>query len=222
MGHVHARGDSTASVPNVEVTLEPGGHLTRSDSTGRFVIRDVAAGEHILRLRRLGFEPASQRLLITAGTTRAFDVGLRTTAEPMATITILGREVNYPARLQEPYVRASRGTGKYFMREQIDSLFPQDVQSLLMRVPGVHVSGRGDVEFARCREISANQRIQVYVDGTRWTDYNRLGQIGTDVKDALRGIVPSSIQLMEIYAGASKIPGEYLDDACAVILIWKR
>jgi len=27
---------------------------------------------------------------------------------------------------------------------------------------------------------------------------------------------------MEVYSGVARIPGEYLDDACAVILIWRK
>lgn len=35
----------------------------------------------------------------------------------------------------------------------------------------------------------------------------------------LRTVHPSSIQIMEVYSGLSQIPAEFLEDACAVIVI---
>lgn len=237
-----ARGDSTTALRDVEVTLEPGGHLARSDSTGRIRINGITAGEHVVRARRLGFEPLSQRVMFGADGTVELTLALRSSAEELATITVLGKDVTYPARLAEPYKRLARGTGRYFTREQIDSMMPRDVQSLLMHVPGVHVTERS-VEFARCRELSNDQKVQVWVDGNMWTRYNlsrggpAMGderataphkgeeagyQLNVDAMSVLKDIQVSSIQLMEIYAGAAKIPGEYVNDACAVIVIWRK
>ncbi|MEO8448775.1 MAG: TonB-dependent receptor plug domain-containing protein, partial [Gemmatimonadota bacterium] len=39
---------------------------------------------------------------------------------------------------------------------------------------------------------------------------------------ALMEISPLDIEAMEIYRGVSSIPGEFLDDSCAVIVMWSR
>ncbi|MCC7055176.1 MAG: carboxypeptidase regulatory-like domain-containing protein [Gemmatimonadaceae bacterium] len=243
-GRVHVIGDTAAWLADVEITLEPGGHATRSDSSGGFRLSGLAAGEHVLRLRRLGVEPAMQRVMLAAGQSLQLTVALQPTAERMATITVSGQQVTYPARFADPYKRLARGTGRYFTRERIDSLGVLQVLDVLALVPGARVTDRG-VEFARCRELSNDQKVQVWVDGNRWTKYNftRTGDgsdesqnptssrhhaveggngNNIDAATVLKDITVASIQLMEVYVGPSKIPGEYLDDACAVILIWTK
>lgn len=72
------------------------------------------------------------------------------------------------------------------------------------------------------------QHVQVYVDGMRRThrDIDVSMPNGPDIVDesmeALREISPSLVQAIEVYSGASQIPGEFLDDACAVIAVWTK
>lgn len=42
------------------------------------------------------------------------------------------------------------------------------------------------------------------------------------VGEMLDRIDPTQIELMEVYQGPGIIPGEFLDDSCAVIVIWTR
>ena len=75
-------------------------------------------------------------------------------------------------------------------------------------------------------------RVQVYVDGTRTTRYLDAPIPGDgsgidasaefNVNGALKNINPRSIAVMEVYSGIAKIPAEFLDDACAVIVIWTK
>jgi hypothetical protein len=204
----------------VEVTLDRPDRTTRTDSLGRFSFGAVLPGEHFLRARRLGFETIVEKLVVRDGQQLTVRLPMRTSAQPMATMLVAGKRVEYPARLAEPYARLSRATGHFFTREQIDSLFPLDLQSLLMRVPGVRVKDSRSLEFVRCR---VEGHIQVWVDGTRLTSYSTgRGDFDRDASDVLRDIPPSNVQLMEIYVGPSRIPGEFLDDACAVIAIWRK
>lgn len=75
---------------------------------------------------------------------------------------------------------------------------------------------------------AAPQHVQVYVDGVRRTNRGINLNIpnGPDIVDesmeALREISPSAVQAIEVYSGASQIPGEFLDDACAVIAVWTK
>ena len=61
----------------------------------------------------------------------------------------------------------------------------------------------------------------MYVDGVRATNYTIPGNV-IDPVTALKNIVVSSVQLVEVYTGVSSIPADYLDDACAVILVWTK
>lgn len=220
VGRAYMRGDSTRGVPEVELTLDRPDRAVRTDSLGRFSFGAVTPGPHFLRARRLGFESVVERLTVSDGQPLQIRLAMRPSAQPMATMLVAGKRVDYPARLAEPYARLSRATGHFFTREQIDSLFPLDLQSLLMWVPGVRVKDSRSLEFVRCR---VEGHIQVWVDGTRLTSYSSgRTQFDRDASDVLRDIPPSSVQLMEIYVGPSRIPGEFLDDACAVIAIWRK
>ncbi len=220
VGTVHAFGDSVRRLRDVDVALDPTKRQTRTDSLGAFRFAGVAAGEYRVRVRRVGFEAIVMKVVVVADGEVAVNIAMKSSAQAMATMTISGKRIDYPVRLAEAYTRVRRSTGYFVTREQIDSVFPLDVNSLLMRMPGVRVTGNNRIEFARCRH---DGHIHVWVDGARWTRYSS-GVRGFDVDaaTAVRDIPPSSIQLMEVYGGVARIPGEYLDDACAVILIWRK
>ena len=220
VGAVHVFGDSLGHLRDVDVVLDPTDRQTRTDSVGGFRFAGVAVGEYLLRVRRVGFDAIAMKVVVVADGEVAVNIARKSSAQAMATMTISGKRIDYPVRLTEAYTRVRRSTGYFVTREQIDSVFPLDVNSLLMRTPGVRVTGNNRIEFARCRH---DGHIHVWVDGARWTRYSS-GVRGFDVDatTALRDIPPSSIQLMEVYGGVARIPGEYLDDACAVILIWRK
>lgn len=152
----------------------------------------------------------------------------RPKGQALSTITVEGKRITYPARLDGAYQRLAKGWGSYFTREQIDSLNPLDVSSLLMRLPGVRTNN--GVEFVRCYH---DAHVQVWVDGTRLTNYDRI--VAVDVgknrtvhdntlgaTEVLQRIPPTSIQMIEVYSGSARIPVEFLVDACAVIVIWTK
>ncbi len=237
LGVIHARFEDSTRLNDVVVTLTPGDRSARTDSLGEFRFVALTPGDYLLSARRLGYDVAFKTLRVANDRETRIRVAMIPIAQRMATITVSGRTVTYPVRLTEPYKRAERGAGHFITREQIDSLFPVDVSALLMRVPGIRVK-TNVVEFARCTELGRNnQKVQVWVDGQRWTNYTfdhqadgpdpivpPMGEIRLNVtaSDAIHDIPPSSIQLVEIYSGPSSIPLDYLSDACAVILIWRK
>ncbi len=222
VGLIHARFEDSTRLNDVVVTLTPGERSVRTDSLGGFRFTALPPGDYLLSARQLGYDAAFRTFRVEGGRETSIRMAMIPIAQRMATITVAGKRVTYPMRLTEPYKRAERGTGHYMTREQIDSLFPLDIASLLIRVPGVRVKSN-TVEFARCTELGGNnQKVQVWVDGQRWTNYSFGGSLNVTASDAIRDIPPSSIQLLEIYSGPSSIPVEYLDDACAVILIWRK
>lgn len=243
-GTVHVFGDSVHVLPGVDLELTPSGRRVRSDSLGHFRITGLVAGDHSLRARLPGFDSLTMSVRVPRDAETSVIVAMRPTATVLKTVTINGRPVTYPARYADAYWRAARSNGRFFDRELIEKLQPLDIRSLLQTVPGVHVTDRL-ITFQRCNgnlgipssiivnrpqrdappesDVSTNTaHVQVYVDGTRLTRYSASPVFNVDAEHALRDINPASIQMMEVYTGVARIPGEYLDDACAVILIWTR
>lgn len=153
-------------------------------------------------------------------TTRRSDPNVTQT---LPTIVVAGRTVSVPPRFGAAYKRAAAGRGYYFTREEIEATNPRDLEALMLRVPTVQINDRG-VTFAKCQAglpspdgPGQSARVQVFVDDRRasLTD-------GDQVRQMLQSISPSSVQLMEVYTGVSRIPGEFVNDACAVIVIWTK
>ena len=222
-GRVHMAGDTARPVVDAELALLPGLRTVRSDSAGGFRFSNVAPGTYTLRARRVGFEVFTQEVKVGSDQEPTVMVPMRTGARVLAEITISGQRVMYPVRLAEPYQRVARGRGAFFTRELIDSLQPYNVASLLVRVPGVQVNDRV-IKLTRCDNHGARPltpgNIHVYIDGVRQTDYGQYLPRGA--LEAVKDVVVTSVQLVEVHRSINTIPPEYADDACAVILIWSR
>jgi Carboxypeptidase regulatory-like domain len=223
-GRIFVSGDSSRAVADAEVALLPTLAIVRSDSAGAFVFRGVRQGSYMLRVRRVGFEVATTEVQLGAmGNDQTIHVALRTGARALAEIVVSGERVLFPARLAEPYSRVARARGAFFTRSLIDSLRPWDLLSLLGRVPGIRVNARA-IRVTRCDNHGATPgkpgNLHVFLDGVRQTNYS--GMLTRDAADALRDIVVTSVELVEIHTSINTIPPQFADDACAVILVWTR
>ena len=221
-GRVYVSGDTLRPVVGAEIVLQPGFPSVRSDSGGRFHFTPVESGIYTIRARRVGFEVATLDVTVDAQHPREVLIAMRTGAHVLSEITVAGHKVMFPARYASAYARVAKGHGFYFTREVIDSLQPWDIMSLLPRIAGVRANDR-TIKFTRCQSgavLGTEAPVHVYVDGVRATNY-AIGNV-IDPVTALKNIVISSVQLVEVYTGVSSIPAEYLDDACAVILVWTK
>ena len=98
---------------------------------------------------------------------------------------------------------------------------------MMQRVPTVMINERA-LTFQKCQgglpspgggglALAQVAKVQVYVDGRKTSASD-----GESALEVLQDIPPSTVQIMEVYNGSSRIPGEYSTDACAVILIWTK
>jgi len=142
-------------------------------------------------------------------------------------VVVSGRSVSVPPRFESAYRRAASGRGAYFTREEIEATNPRDLQTLVQRVPAVMINERA-ITFQKCQGglpspgaggigKAQEAKVQVYVDGRKTSASD-----GESALEVLQNIPPSQVQIMEVYNGSSRIPGEYSTDACAVILIWTK
>jgi hypothetical protein len=239
---------NSTPLAGVVVTLDSSRTQVITDNAGAFTLREVAVGEHTLTARRLGFVMASVSATVNAGESTAVVLRLEAAPQMLPEVEVRGRKVIDLPRFTAAVERASRNNGAVFTADDIAKENPLDTKSLLERLPGVHVNDRG-IMFARCQDSGMlpranavrgsrgsgsfqqpsgpSARIQVYVDGKRLTyrDAPASGNPMYDADDAngiLKSIDPRSIAVMEVYTGIARIPGEYLEDACAAIAIWTK
>ena len=181
----------------------------------------------VLFLLVLAVHATAQTAAGQTDTTRKPDTVVATgtmgTTATMPTVMVSGRKASVPTRYEAAYKRAVAGRGFYFTREEIDASNPQELGDLLLRVPTVQVNDRG-VTFSKCQaglpspgSLMQKARVQVFIDNRRASLTDADG-----VRQLLRSIPVSTVQLMEVYNGVSSIPGEFVNDACAVIVIWTK
>ena len=100
-----------------------------------------------------------------------------------------------------------------------------------MQVPTVRVNFNG-IQFARCNDggnlalSPGGGKVHIYIDGLRMTGRITMtgveNAIAAEQREVLRLVLPTQVQAIEVYSGVARIPGEFLEDACAVIAIWTR
>lgn len=219
--------DSLTRAPIVGASVEIAQTSQRqlSDSSGRFVFASTAPGPHMLRVRHLGYLPARESVFVSASDSVEEFVMLSRLPAQLREVLISGQQVVFPRFFEDAYKRAARGAGVYFTREYIDEWNINDYKSLFDRIPSVSANDRG-VTFNRCQsglEAAQNPRarpkVQVYIDG------HRMALDADDFRGiyaALSSIKPRQVQLVEVYPNVSSIPAEFLEDACAVVVIWTR
>jgi hypothetical protein len=242
-GRITVEGDTTP-IPGAEVELLGTTLMKGTDSNGRYQFLSVPAGLYTLRVRLPGYVPVAQVFTIEDDQWVDQSLSLKRLPQSLTTVRVEGKVLKVPPRYEEVYARAARGWGTFITRDDIVRRNPIDMVSLLETLPAVQVNDRG-VTFARCKEFTnlalptkgqsgaaPGAHVQLYVDGVRRTgvgislrnpsDANGGGIAGDEVTETLKELSPSSIQAIEIYNGVSRIPAEFLEDACAVIAVWTR
>jgi len=203
----------------------------------------------LVRVRRIGYRPVLIRfdgdwigvIVLQAGSVVLPD--LEVTAR-------WAKPARYAAtsRYDGFFDRRRRGFGLFVDRGEIERRGSLRVAELLVGKAGVRVDlrppGEGTiVSFARCNEFPP--KINVYIDGrkqyssensttgsasplaimSRPVSDGELAQrerIRGAVGELLERIDPGGVEMIEIFRGASELPGEFNDGNCGAIVIWTR
>lgn len=194
---------------------------TITGEEGRYQLSDVPVGEHVLRVRILGYNRASRQISVAAGET--------TTANFSLTVSAVGLEEMVVTATGEQRVRSiGHAVDNIAATEIVDRAPVRDFADLLAgRTPGVEIRvGSGTVgagAFIRIRGASSlatsNQPI-VYVDGTRVNanPANLTVSTGGQQTGALN-INPEDIESIEVLRGASAATLYGTEAANGIVLI---
>jgi len=225
-GRVMDATDSGA-VAYAEVQIVGTNVITRADGRGNYRLSDIPTTAKEFSVRALGYARLTQSEEFTPGVSLQRNVYLMRIPRTLSQIKVQGRSMRVPRSFEQIYERGARGMGYFITREQIDSLNPFDLKTMLAGVPGVYTNSRG-VYFQRC---GASERGELWIDGQRVTKFRRQRSptaVGNDpdpyfFNEFLEQVRPSSVQAIEIYPTHAFIPGEFLDgQPCAVIAIWNK
>ena len=207
---------SETPIFGAEVTIEGTSIRAATDDHGKFALFGVPLGSQILTARRLGFTPVRLPVEISEGADATVLVRMKAVPTTLTPVVVHPNRLDYTGRLAGYYKRLEKRSSGYFItRDQIDRQNPSNLGQLLQTVPGVRVGrGRAGITGMRMRGRTCSPLV--------WLDGIPMPAGETDV-DAF---VPSSIQGIELYLGATTAPLRYMDNrdlsSCGTMLIWSR
>jgi hypothetical protein len=185
----------------------------RVDDGGRFTLSGLASPHVVLRVRRVGFQPATVSIDITAPShTTTVLVKLQPAVNTLDPMHIAGS----PPEELSPFLQAFHDReahnrfGHYVDEQALDKLRPEHASDALRGIAGVSVTPGhrlgNEVLVRGCAPL-------VWVNGLR--------AINAQIDDVVAG---SDVAALEVYNSFAGVPAQYLDRTatCGTILVWLK
>ena len=218
-GRVVLKDSSGIGVAAVEVYAGAPRVWTRTDTSGSFRLVGLTSGKTELHFRRLGFEPITQKIDLTAGQLLTLDIAMTPVAAELAALVVEEAQVRAREMLRDFYNRREHGIGHFITRQQIEDRNPSYMSDMMRQVPGAQlirqpVGGQQVLRFARSNLPGRDCPPQYYVDGVMVRGFN------------IDDMPPMDVEAVEVYSGVSQIPPQFKNAfstaMCGVVVIWSR
>lgn len=192
--------------------------LERTDENGRFAFRKLPPGEIEISVRRLGYQPQTVVVVVTATTVDSLSVKLRQQPAVLEGVAVSTGAVRQRQWIEDFYQRRTRGLGTYVTRDEIAARRASVTTDLLRSVPGLRVvrlrGGGQGVRFMSSASLRRDCMPMIWVDGQRAP--------GMEIDD-----VPiHNIEGIELYNGPSTTPMQFSQGpdvlTCGTIVVWSR
>jgi hypothetical protein len=220
---VHVADAQGRPLPRAAVKV--GGHRygALTDGEGNAYLPDVAEGNRLVEVRRVGFALGRTAADFAPGDTVRKEFRLIPAPVELEGLTVTSWGRSMALRTAGFYNRQRRGFGAFVTAERIEQLRPQQTNELFRQMRGFMLwrnpDGHQIVVPARGFSTGGMCLSLVFVDGMQMYVRDAIDQ-----EMAINGIPPEDIAGIEAYAGAASIPAQYnpTGSACGVILIWTR
>ncbi|HEU4631496.1 MAG TPA: carboxypeptidase regulatory-like domain-containing protein [Gemmatimonadaceae bacterium] len=180
-----------------------------TDTTGRFLLRNVPFGPVELVVRRIGYERATLELAPEQPGLR-IELAVRLTESSVTLPSVLVEGKAYDQGLWEVgfYKRQRVGSGTYFDPDFLQHYGGASVATLVREVPRIYVERYNNQEYAYGRVAGAPCRMNIYVDGF----FRRDAMPGSngDKGTGLDVLLPKDeIYAVEVYPSVNFVPSEF-------------
>lgn len=221
-----------------------------TDTAGIFHL-DASADDSVVGFRRLGYRPIllTMRPLPPPGDTILVELVASATELPEIIVAAPpSKPLRYAGttKYDEVFLRAKVGLGTLISRDAIERRFGFATQELMRGIAGIRIWNGPPkrIRFARCPEPGG---VAIFLDGIRQIPLSlsappsgasaggQIPQPGRETKpvsgsghedepeiEILSRVNPRDIEMIEVFRGASEIPGVFHWNGCAVIAIWTR
>ena len=223
-GRVTRNGNPVASA---EVWLLPRDTTVTTDSTGRFRIAGLRAGQHIVQIRRIGYAVKREVISLRPREETRLDVAMEGIPE-LDTVHTVGAARKYQSpRLQDFERRRLSGQGGNFVSEdQLRQLESISLPSILRtRIIGGQIETRGGRQHLASRLMGSLRDSTGLCYATVFFDGILIyaGEPKVPPPD-LASILPISLSGVEYYRGGASLPLQYKNtrNDCGTLLLWTR
>jgi hypothetical protein len=207
---------SNAGLPRAELVVLSDNRQVATDSTGRYVLVALPAGQIRLLARAPGFPTTEVVVDLTGGQDLEHTIVLDSTAAARAPAAqpVPGVMVTAPRPVDRRLIdferRRRTGRGHYLTSDDIKKSGASSIQDAVRALRGVTVECGGGLGCFVRMVRAPMQCLPDYVVDRRVD--NSFGP-STPIRD---------IQALEVYTGPSDVPGEFagLTAGCGVIVIW--
>ena len=201
--------ESGTPLADVQLILLGTGREWRTSASGAALLRGLPTGDHVLRVRRLGYAPHSEFLVLSPRDSTPLTLVLRPLPVLLPEVTVSARETLYERRLSgfPERRRSSAAPASSFITEQdLRRWGAVRWTDALARTSGVQSSVSGAIRLRGCG------RFAVFLDGQLLAD-NDLSLISLPMVAAI-----------EVYRGAAQIPSEFnvTGRACGALVVWTK
>ena len=207
-----------------QVSIEGTGMGALANAQGRYLILNVPAGQHTVRVTMLGFGTTTQTVTVPAGQTVEASFSLSETALALDEIVVTGTAAEVRAK------EVGNSLDAVTSRE-IENLPVTNTQDILGgRAPGVTVmsnSGQpgagGTLKIRGVNTVSQTASPLIYVDGVRiYNEPTRAGWGGRQSTNPLQDINAEDIERIEVIKGASATTLYGTEASAGVIQIFTK
>ena len=227
--------DTDIPVEGAEVSLAEGVAWTLTNQLGRFVFKDVPAGNHVIKIEHLSYGTREYPITVAAGGGAQIDIALSKDPIELEPIVVTVQSAAWVRTMSGFFQRMERGLGHFLTPEDLAVRRPSSLGDAIQGVPGVRLLLRRDPESRyqnRYMIVLQNAVRMLGVDAGPcaalvFIDGMQVGRRSGDPRPSdfdPNEIPGSDIAAIEIYRGASELPGEFAgsESGCGAVVVWTK
>ncbi len=209
-----------ALIENADILAASIKQVGRSNAKGQFTLSKLPKGALEIAIRRLGYLPQQQTIMLSGGDNDSVKVVLVAQPEVLEAVAVDAGERHRRQGVEDFYVRRTQGIGTYITRQQLEQLRGTQATEALRNVPGIQLfrtrNGDNTVRFTGTSSINHRDcPPNLWLDGQKVTNME------------LDRIPANDIEGIELYRGASTTPAQFWqgnsqNTFCGTIVVWSR
>jgi len=201
--------DTGEPIADVQIVLLGTAMTWRTPSSGLVLLRNVPAGDHLLRLRRIGYQPHTEFVSFSPRDTVPLTLLLKSLPLTLPEVLVNAREERYERKLRgflERRRSSAAPASSFITEDDLRRWGAVRWVDALVRTSGVRTDVRGGVSLRGCN------RFALYLDGAMLAD------------SSLESISLMTVAAIEVYPGPALIPSEFnaTKGACGAIVVWTK